>query len=91
MGGRARVYVDLYNLHGAPSADGWRPIGDSDPAAAELQLLRELVAQRVTLEGRVAVTVQKLRAAGASWTVIGDVLGVTRSAAQKRYGADQLL
>jgi len=31
-------------------------------------------------------TVGLARAAGASWTVIGAKLGVTRSAAQQRYG-----
>ena len=95
-GGRARIsrVAKRWRDPDSPtyvSADGWRPLDETDPAASELELLRELVAQRGTLEGRVAITVQKLRTAGASWTVIGDVLGVTRSAAQKRYGADQLL
>jgi hypothetical protein len=62
-----------------------------DDVGQELAVLRGLSGQRLDLEGRIALTVQKLRAAGVSWTVIGDVLGTTRSAAQKRYGAQQLL
>ncbi|MBN9328084.1 hypothetical protein [Cellulomonas sp. 73-145] len=53
--------------------------------------LRRLVDARANLGGQIAVGVQELRAAGASWSVIGHVLGVTRSAAQKRYGRDELL
>jgi 5-enolpyruvylshikimate-3-phosphate synthase len=55
-----------------------------------VHVLRQLAAQRAQLDDRIRVTVQELRGAGASWTVIGDVLGVTRSAAQKRYGVDEL-
>jgi len=90
-GGRARIYWDERWSGGRPSITGAYALRNDDPAAVELAVLRGLVAQRADLEGRVALTVQKLRAAGASWTVIGDVLGTTRSAAQKRYGGQQLL
>lgn len=53
--------------------------------------LRALVAERAQLDGRIAVSVQELRTAGASWSVVGDVLGVSRSAAQKRFGRDELV
>jgi hypothetical protein len=52
--------------------------------------LEGLARDRAVLDGRIRVTVQQLRTSGASWTVIGDALGVTRSAAQKRYGSDEL-
>jgi len=52
--------------------------------------LRTLVAERAQLEGRITITVQELRQAGASWSVVGEALGCTRSAAQKRYGRDEL-
>lgn len=52
--------------------------------------LRELVAERAKIDGRIAVTVQELRQSGASWSVVGHALGCTRSAAQKRYGRDEL-
>jgi hypothetical protein len=34
----------------------------------------------------IARTVALIRAAGGTWTAIGDELGVTRQAAQQRYG-----
>jgi chromosome condensin MukBEF MukE localization factor len=58
--------------------------------AAALRLLMHLDTERRRLDGRIRVSVQELRQRGASWTVVGDALGVTRSAAQKRYGADEL-
>jgi hypothetical protein len=58
--------------------------------AAALRLLMHLDTERRQLDGRIRVSVQELRQRGASWTVVGDALGVTRSAAQKRYGADEL-
>ena len=61
-----------------------------DARLEPVHMLRRLAAERAQLDDRVRVTVQELRQAGASWTVIGDALGVTRSAAQKRYGADEL-
>ena len=91
MAGHARIYRDDKWNDGKPSIAGAYALRNDHPAAVELVVLRGLVAQRLDLEGRIALTVQKLRAAGASWTVIGDVLGTTRSAAQKRYGGQQLL
>lgn len=52
--------------------------------------LRTLAAERAQLEARITITVQELRQAGASWSVVGAALGCTRSAAQKRYGRDEL-
>lgn len=42
------------------------------------------------LEARIRSNVQNARAQGASWADIGRALGVTRQAAQMRYGRDTL-
>lgn len=52
--------------------------------------LGELIVARTALaaaEERVAHTTGKARRAGASWTQVGDALGITRQAAQQRFGA----
>jgi hypothetical protein len=91
MAGHARIYRDDKWNGGKPSHAGLYALRNDDPAAVDLTILRGLVAQRRDVDERTALTVQKLRAAGASWTVIGDVLGTTRSAAQKRYGGTELV
>lgn len=48
--------------------------------------LVRLVRRRTEAEAAVGVEVRKLREAGASWTLIGQALGVTRQAARQRYG-----
>ncbi|WP_431838602.1 hypothetical protein [Cellulomonas sp. Y8] len=52
---------------------------------------RQALASASAAAARVRSSVQELRAGGASWTVIGHALGITRGAAQKRYGDDRLL
>jgi hypothetical protein len=92
---RARIESRTSHVGGRPSASlratgaGYTSMA-SDPRLMPVHVLRQLVAQRALLDDRIRVTVQELRGAGASWTVIGDVLGITRSAAQKRYGVDEL-
>lgn len=76
-GGRARVELSDLGFTDAPTTE----------------LLRDLdqaVRRRAAAEARVELLVQQLRAAGASWTVVGEVLGTSRSAAQKRYGGRAL-
>lgn len=60
-----------------------RRVGAADP-----EELAELVAMRATLEEAIATAVDGLRAAPreASWAEIARALGVTRQAAQQRYG-----
>ncbi|OJV76556.1 MAG: hypothetical protein BGO37_10935 [Cellulomonas sp. 73-92] len=91
MAGHARIFRDDKWSAGKPAIGGAYALRNDNPAAVDLTILRGLVAQRRDVEERTALTVQKLRAAGASWTVIGDALGTTRSSAQKRYGGTELV
>lgn len=67
----------------------YRPQGT--PVDGLLADVAATLERRAAAEARLELLVQQLRVAGASWTVIGDALGVTRSAAQKRYGAGSLV
>lgn len=59
-------------------------------AAADPEDLVELVALRDVLEAAIDEAVTGMRAAprSASWTAIGDALGITRQGAFQRYGRD---
>ena len=64
-----------------------------DPADLEfidsssLKLVRKLADQRDETEKELAQAVVSAREDGWSWAMIGFMLGVTRQAAQQRYGA----
>jgi hypothetical protein len=51
-----------------------------------LQAIARLAAQRELLEARVCEAVGVARAANRSWSEIGAMLGVSKQAAQRRYG-----
>ncbi len=48
--------------------------------------LAELTSLRDEIDTAIATAVAGLRAQGHSWSYIGDGLGITRQAAQQRYG-----
>lgn len=48
--------------------------------------LAELVELRTELEAAITRAVEGQRSIGRSWAYIGDALGITRQAAQQRYG-----
>lgn len=52
---------------------------------------RQALVAAATATARMRSAAQELRAGGASWTVIGNALGISRSAAQKRFGDDRLI
>jgi len=51
-----------------------------------LQELRRLADQRATVEAEVVLAVRRARAANRSWSEIGAMLGVSKQAAQRKYG-----
>lgn len=86
---RRRAAVELHAGVVVNADEWWKKVpGDvvSDLAAA-----RKAAADVRSAEARLRSTVQQLRTANVSWSAIGDALGVTRTAAQKRFGKDVLL
>lgn len=51
-----------------------------------LTLLADTVAARQLLDDELREKVQLVRSCGASWAEIGGVLGISKQAAQQRYG-----
>jgi hypothetical protein len=51
-----------------------------------LRVLQDLCLERQELDYRIRVHVLEARVKGLTWEVIGEALGVTRQAAQQRYG-----
>ena len=60
---------------------------DAERVNDYLDSMSRVVARRNALEREVAVCVSAARAAGVPWSKIGDALGVSKQAAQQRYGA----
>lgn len=48
--------------------------------------LTALAEQRAAIDAAIAAEVAQRRAAGFSWAAIGAALGITKQAAQQRYG-----
>lgn len=59
---------------------------DPDDAGDPLALVRRAAAAEVAVGGLLQQAVATARAAGHSWAAIGATLGMTRQAAQKRFG-----
>jgi hypothetical protein len=55
-------------------------------ADRDVEALTELVGMRAELEAAVQVAVDGLRASGYSWAEVARPLGISRQAAQQRYG-----
>ncbi len=51
-----------------------------------LRHIAELAQQREDVDAELAKTVRAARAAGRSWSEIGAMLGVSKQAAQRKYG-----
>lgn len=73
----------LDELENANHGEGPDPIASFDGEA--LQAILAAVRDRNAAQERIDAAVAQARAEGASWTVIGAMLGVTRQAALKRY------
>lgn len=57
---------------------------------SSLDALADVAARIRTLETVLASQVQEARSTGATWTQIGDALGITRQGARQRWGRDEL-
>ncbi len=88
--GGARVYLGRDGQ--ATHAGYWSDRPDVDATTRRrLRDLELLADERRNVDERTRLVVGELRVAGCSWTLIGDRLGISRSAAQKRFGPDALL
>ncbi|GAA4718876.1 hypothetical protein [Phytohabitans rumicis] len=58
-------------------------------AAGDVEALTDLVALSTLLDTTITNAVNGLRQHGYSWTEIGARLGITRQAAQQRWGGDK--
>lgn len=54
--------------------------------AADMDDLRQLMTIRELLDQITAEAVEQLRSTGYSWADVGEAMGVTRQAAQQRWG-----
>jgi hypothetical protein len=52
----------------------------------DLELLAEMKALKADIDERMAAAVAKQREQGVSWAQIGDALGMSRQAAQQKWG-----
>jgi hypothetical protein len=58
-------------------------------ATGDVEALRDLVALSTVIDDAIGQAVTGLRAFGYSWAEIGNRLGISRQAAQQRWGGDQ--
>lgn len=74
----------------ATALDSWADAVDpADLRAADtesLRLIAELAQRRDRVDAELAETVQAARASHRSWSEIGAMLGVSKQAAQRKYG-----
>lgn len=63
------------------------PFEELEPAdTSKLQAISELINQREQIDHSLADAVQAARNAGSTWAEIGTLLGVSKQAAQRKYG-----
>lgn len=58
-------------------------------ATGDVEALRDLIALSTTLDNAITDAVVGLRAFGYSWAEIGTRLGISRQAAQQRWGGER--
>ena len=68
-------------------ADRVRPEHLREVDTSALRRLAELADRRASIETEITAAVREARAAGGSWSMIGFMLGVSKQAAQQRYGS----
>ncbi len=74
----------------AVALDAWADRIDADDLqvveTTALRAIAELADQRDEVDAAIAAAVQSARAADRSWSEIGAMLGVSKQAAQRKYG-----
>jgi len=60
---------------------------EADERSVEEYLLRRAALNRARSEREIVDAIVRARAAGISWSKIGEILGTTAQAAQQRYGS----
>jgi len=73
----------LAEIEGANNGEGPTPIVSYYGTA--LSRLMDAVEERDQAEGKITAAVERARADGASWAMIGQVLGMTRQGALKHF------
>jgi len=68
-------------------ADTVEPADLRTADTGSLRLIAELAQQRDHVDAELAETVKAARASHRSWSEIGAMLGVSKQAAQRKYGA----
>ena len=75
----------------ADALEEWADAVDADDLVevdtSTLKAIAELAGQREAVEDRLADAVRSARQDNRSWSEIGAMLGVTKQAAQQRYGS----
>jgi hypothetical protein len=67
-------------------ADRVDPADLVEADTSALQLIGELATRRDALDEQLVEAVRSARVEGRSWSMIGTVLGVSKQAAQRKYG-----
>ena len=67
-------------------ADRVDPADLVEADTASLQLISKLATRRDTIDEQVVEAVRSARVEGRSWSMIGAMLGVSKQAAQRKYG-----
>jgi hypothetical protein len=74
----------------AAALEAWAEKVDSgeltEADTTELRLVAELVRRRGEVDGELLVAVKAARSAGRSWSELAAMLGVSKQAAQQKYG-----
>ncbi len=67
-------------------ADRVDPADLVESDTASLRLISELATRRDAIDEQLVDAVRSARAEGRSWSIIGAMLGVSKQAAQRKYG-----
>lgn len=91
-GGRVRYELTAGHVQDRTGRTIPRSLRDALAAAGDAaETERAALSEAEVATRRLRSAVQEAVSAGASWSVIADVVGVTRAAAHRRFSADRLI